>query len=300
MARIRPASSPPESKRPRSVRRPAAWSVEEAEGGGPFTTRLRWRLPEGATATWSSRAARKRGTVEIASAGKRQLASAAPPTARRLRRVNAIAATAFVIGGSAFALGAALAISGAVSFLTIASVYLFGGVFFSTGGYASLAQAINGPRAIGPDGTLIAGRWRWWSYEPERLEWLSALVLFVGTLVFAINLCDSFIVGLGARAENRLVWSPDMVGCSFFLISGHLALTEVCHGRPRILSRELGWWIVAVNQFGSLLFMVAAVASFVAPASAEEISAAVANWGTLSGALCFAIGGILQEFERPA
>lgn len=219
--------------------------------------------------------------------------------ARRLRRVNAIAATAFVIGGSAFAVGAVLAMSGAVSTVTFASVYMFGGVFFSTGGYASLLQTINGPRGLGPDGTPLAGPWRWWSYEPERLEWLSALALFVGTLVFAINLVNSFIEGLGAVAEDRLIWSPDMVGCAFFLISGHLALVEIGHGRPRWRERDLSWWIVAVNQLGSVLFMVAAVASFVRPANTEEINADVANLGTLLGALCFAIAGVLQEFERP-
>jgi len=217
-----------------------------------------------------------------------------------LRLVNAVAATAFAIGGSAFAAGAVLALSGAVSTVVFASVYMFGGVFFSTGGYASLLQTINSPRRLGPDGTLVAEPWRWWAYEPERLEWLSALALFVGTLVFAINLVDSFIQGLGAIAEDRLIWSPDMIGCAFFLISGHLALVEICHGRPRLQGRDLGWWIVAVNQLGSILFMVAAVASFVRPASAEQVNAEVANWGTLLGALCFAIAGVMQEFERPS
>src|SRR5690242_5183762 len=54
--------------------------------------------------------------------------------ARRLRRANALAATAFLIGGSLFALGAALAQSG-VDATTCATIYLVGGAFFSTGGY---------------------------------------------------------------------------------------------------------------------------------------------------------------------
>ena len=63
--------------------------------------------------------------------------------------------------------------------------------------------------------------------------------------------------------------------------------------------RDLGWWIVAVNQLGSILFMVA-VASFVRPATNTFVNESIANWGTLAGALCFALGGALQEFERPA
>jgi len=224
---------------------------------------------------------------------------AAPATARRLRRVNWVSATAFLIGGSLFALGAALALSGA-SARTCSWIYLIGGVFFSTGGYAGLLQVVNGPRAVDADGVLAAGRWRWWAREPERLEWLSAAALFVGTIVFAILLVDSFIEGLSASAENHLVWSPDMVGCTLFLVSGQMAIAEVCHRRWCWRSRDLGWWIVIVNQLGSILFMASAVASFARPVGGEILSVAVADWGTLTGALCFAVAGGLQELERPA
>jgi hypothetical protein len=137
--------------------------------------------------------------------------------------------------------------------------------------------------------------------EPGRLAWMSAASLFVGTLVFAINIVDSFIEGLGAVAEDRLVWSPDMVGCALFLVSGFFAMREVGRGRSFWRRpRELGWWIVAVNQLGSVLFAVSAVASFVRPSSGEELAVGIANWGTLTGALCFALAGLLQEAERPA
>jgi hypothetical protein len=223
-------------------------------------------------------------------------ASAQTPrrSSRRSRLLNAVAATAFLIGGSLFAIGAALAQAG-VSTTTCASVFLVGGAFFSTGGYSSVLQVVNEPS----DPDAEPPRWRWWSREPQRLQWLSAVVLFVGTLVFAINLTDSFIAELGPAAENRLVWSPDMVGCSLFLISGHLALVEIGGGRRFWRHRDLGWWIVGINQIGSVLFMVAAVASFVEPASAETVNTGIANWGTLTGALCFAVAGLMQEFEHP-
>jgi hypothetical protein len=243
------------------------------------------------------RAMRKRGVLrEIGAALSEASARADPDTATRMRRVNAFAASSFILGGSLFALGAALAQAG-VATVTYCSVYLVGGFFFSSGGYASLLQAINGPRQVGAAGLLSAPAWRWWSREPERLEWLSAAVLLAGTIVFAINIVDSFIGGLGASAENRLVWSPDMVGCSLFLISGHLAMVEMGGWGRR--PRDLGWWIVLVNQIGSVLFMLAAVASFVRPASGDEVALGIANWGTLSGALCFAIAGAMQERERP-
>jgi hypothetical protein len=216
-------------------------------------------------------------------------------SSRRSALVNAIAATAFLIGGSLFALGAGLAQAG-VNPTACATIYLVGGAFFSTGGYTSVLQVVNEPDA---DGTPPV-RWRWWSHEPRRLQWLSAVVLFAGTIVFAINLVDSFIAELSPAAANRLIWSPDMVGCALFLVSGHLAMAGIAGRFWGVWRRrDLGWWIIAVNQVGSVLFMVSAVASFVSPANGDELSTGIANWGTLTGALCFAIAGLMQEFEHP-
>jgi hypothetical protein len=197
-------------------------------------------------------------------------------SSRRSALVNAVAATAFLIGGSLFALGAALAQAG-VDPTACATIYLVGGAFFSTGGYASVVQV---------------------NAEP-RLQRLSAVVLFAGTLVFAINLVDSFIEDLSPTAADRLVWSPDMVGCALFLVSGHLAMVGIGGGWRFWRRRDLGWWIVAVNQLGSVLFMVSAVASFVRPSTGDALATGIANWGTLTGALCFAIAGLMQEFEHP-
>jgi hypothetical protein len=211
-----------------------------------------------------------------------------------LRLTNAVAATAFLVGGSLFAIGAGLAQAG-VTETVCAPVYLAGGVFFSSGGYASVLQVVNEPSTPGGE----APAWRWWSREPQRLQWLSAVVLFVGTLVFAINLVDSFIEGLSPGEEDRLVWSPDMIGCALFLVSGHMALVGIGGGRRFWRHRDLGWWIVGVNQIGSALFMVSAVASFVRPSTGDALAVGIANWGTLTGALCFAAAGLMQEFEHP-
>ena len=198
-------------------------------------------------------------------------------SSRRSALVNTVAATAFLVGGSLFALGAALAQAG-VNPTACATIYLVGGVFFSTGGYASVVQVRGEP----------------------RLQRTSALVLFAGTLVFAINLVDSFIQELTPAAFDRLVWSPDMIGCALFLISGHLAMTGIAGHFWRIWHRrDLGWWIIAVNQLGSILFMVSAVATFVRPSSGDMVATGIANWGTLTGALCFAVAGLMQEFEHP-
>lgn len=277
-----------------------AHTEERAEGAGPFTTRLSWRLAGGGIAVWESRAARKRGVLTVGPEGAEATAQYADEeTLHRLRSLNAVAATAFTAGGALFVLGAALAQFGSGNPTQSATVYFVGGLFFNTGAYASLLQTINAPRRAGGAGALATRRWRWWSYEPMRIDWLSTFVLFAGTVVFGINLLDSFLQGLSARQVNRLIWAPDVVGCLLFLVSGHLALLEVSHGRPGLRLRSLGWWIVAVNQLGSALFLVSALADFTDPRTGNLVNVAIANWGTMTGAACFSIGGVLQLFERP-
>ncbi|MEU3337243.1 hypothetical protein [Streptomyces sp. NPDC006668] len=276
---------------------------QRAEGAGPFTTRLTWQPPGGGTAVWESRPARRRGTIAVTPSGApagRDIRGDAVALGR-LRRLNAVAATAFIIGGALFAAGAGVAQFGSGDVTTCASIYFAGGLFFNTGGYVSLLQVVNAPRHVpGGEGRLVTRHWRWWSYEPGRVDWLSAFVLFAGTLVFAVDLLDSFLRGLSVQQINRLVWAPDMIGCVLFLISGHLAFVEICHrGRPCLRRRSLGWWIVAVNQLGSALFMVSAIVAYTRPATGTLINAGIADWGTLLGAACFSAAGVLQLREHP-
>ena len=269
------------------------------EGAGPFTTRHTWHLAAGGNAIWESRVARKRGLLKVRAEGSsvsRPL-RAEDTALRRLARLNTVAAVAFTIGGALFALGAGISQAGPGNPVASASIYFAGGLFFNTGAYASLLQAINAPRR-GTD-SLVSRPWRWWSYEPDRIDWLSAFILFLGTLVFGVNLLDSFLQGLTVQQVNRLIWAPDLVGCVLFLIAGHLGIVEVCHGRPRLRPRTLGWWIVAVNQLGSVCFLFSALAAFTRPETGSLINVDIANWGTLAGAVCFSVGGVLQAFEHP-
>jgi hypothetical protein len=195
---------------------------------------------------------------------------------RPIDLVNRVVASAFVVGGGLFAVGAALAQGGVGSPRLVAGVYLAGGVFFCTGGYTSVR---------------LAGE--------DQLARVGAVVLFAGTLVFAINLLDSLIGSLSPAQYDRLVWSPDMIGCALFLVSGHMAMMGISQSwKPCWRPHRGDWRIVAVNQLGSVLFMVSAVASLVR-ADGDMIAVGIANIGTLTGALCFAAAGALQEFEHP-
>ena len=217
--------------------------------------------------------------------------------AKRLSHINRVAAVAFTIGGSLFALGAAFAQFGVGSLELVNITYLVGGFFFSLGGYTSILLVANMSQAA--PGTTRAGRMRWWSFEPDHLGWLSAVVLFIGTLLFAVSLVAAFASGLTPRQSNGWIWFPDILGCICFLVSGHLALLDVCDGRIGVRAHQIDWWVVAVNQFGSVLFFLAGLAAFTRPATSRAVDIGLVNWGTLAGAVCFAFGGLIQVFDKP-
>ena len=190
--------------------------------------------------------------------------------------MNLVAAFSFIFGGSLFAVGAALAQIGTAPLVTVNVTYLVGGLFFSLGGWFSILLSPEHDRA-----------------------WRSAVVLFVGTLLFAVSLVAAFAQGLTPRQSDGWIWLPDILGCICFLVSGHLAMLEVGGGRVGVHVHALTWWVVAVNQLGSVLFFLAGLAAFVRPATSAAVDAGLVNWGTFSGAVCFAAGGFLQVLDNP-
>jgi hypothetical protein len=63
--------------------RPARWVLHRVERTAWFTTRVTWRTPDGGTARWASRLARRRGRVELLDrdGGPTGFVEAAPATA---------------------------------------------------------------------------------------------------------------------------------------------------------------------------------------------------------------------------
>ena len=125
---------------------------------------------------------------------------------------------------------------------------------------------------------------------PWRGDRLAALVQLAGTLFFNVSTFAGMQKGFDARETDLRVWAPDAFGSVCFLVASELALAGVCHRWVcwRMRSRE--WRIAAVNMLGSVAFGIAAVTSLVEPSSSEPVSAAIANAGTTSGALCFLAG----------
>jgi hypothetical protein len=216
--------------------------------------------------------------------------------AQLLVRINSVAATAFCLGGSLFALGAAFAQLGVGTLVTVNTTYLTGGFFFSLGGYASILLVAN---ALPDRRRASTDRVRWWGSHPQRRDWRSAVVLFVGTLLFAVSLVAAFAEGLTPRQSNGWIWLPDILGCVCFLVAGRLAMLDLGGGHVVWHVHDLGWWVVAINQLGSILFFLAGIAAFTRPATSHALDVGLVNWGTFAGAVCFAVGGLVQVFDRP-
>ncbi|MBM9460836.1 hypothetical protein JK386_13075 [Nocardioides sp. zg-536] len=281
---------------------PASWDLHQVERTGPFATRVTWRAANGTMAQWDSRSARRRGRIQLLDAAGRVagFVETEPAVARRMARANLVATSATTVGAVLFALGALLAQLQVGTTPDVDTVYVAGGVLFSLGGYVALLQASNAPTDLGADGALTARGWRWFAFEPQRIGWLSAAVLFGGTIIFGVSLLASYASDLTPRQTDSWVWGPDILGCVCFLVSGHLALVEVGHGWIWRIVNDLGWWIASVNQVGSIIFFLAGLASFVQPATSTAVNAGLANWGTFAGSLFFVVGGVLQLFERPS
>jgi hypothetical protein len=128
---------------------------------------------------------------------------------------------------------------------------------------------------------------------PWRGDRLAALVQLAGTLFFNVSTFEGMQRGFDAHETNLRVWAPDAFGSVCFLVASQLALAGVCHRWICWRPRSRSWRIAAVNMLGSVAFGVAAVTSLVEPSTSEPVSAAIANAGTTSGAVCFLAGALM-------
>lgn len=257
-----------------------------------FEAQLRWESP---------RTTRKRGTRTTGPAHlvREAIHFVDEPLRQQLTVLNNLASGCFVIGGALFIAGAMMAELTSLPARQCVLAFLAGGVFFTTGGWATFLQAVNAPGEEKVSRTGGNRAWRWWSYEPQSIDWLGTFLLFAGTCVFGVSLVEALYVRPAACVTDHFVWTPGLIGCLFFLLSGHLGLVEVCRGKITFRPHDLSWWIVVVNQAGSILFTVASIATYTRLATDSQLSTSLGNWTTALGAACFCLGGALQAFERP-
>jgi hypothetical protein len=256
--------------------------LEERRKVGPFVTRERYRLPDGSISTWSSRRRRKTGRAE--------------EHTERLRHpwwrpglIGWWVAVLFMLGSLAFALGPFPPYADAVAASAVAVTYFVGSLFFTSAGYLQFVQTINAAPGVAADGR----RFRLVAWQPHRIDWWSAGVQSIGTLMFNRSTFSAMNTALSTRQDQRLVWTPDMLGSIAFMIASTLAWIEVCHGWWSWRPGDTSWRIVALNLLGSIAFLISAVGAFIEPSKGEVLSVPVANLGTFVGAICFFVGAML-------
>jgi hypothetical protein len=185
----------------------------------------------------------------------------------------------FMIGSTLFALGSFQPYASAVGSGPDAITFAVGSVFFTTAATVQMVQQVGVRKAAASRGRNAA----WWS----------CVVQLFGTLLFNISTFAATVDGLTVPQENHAVWAPDMYGSICFLIASNLGWLALFGSQWHWDPADDQWWIAIANGFGSILFMISALASAIVPATGRTISPLLANLGTFLGALGFLVGSYL-------
>ncbi|MBK9180182.1 MAG: hypothetical protein IPM45_11585 [Acidimicrobiales bacterium] len=189
----------------------------------------------------------------------------------------------FMVGSACFAVASLPGVSSVAPAGVVGTTYFVGSVFFTSAAYLQYVESVNTPARTSGGRRRV----RLLAWQPQRIDWWASAVQLVGTLWFNVSTFEAMASGLGARQQDLRVWTPDLLGSVCFLVSSWLAVGEVCHRWWRWSGRDTPWWIANLNLIGSVWFMASALAAFVAPDTGDLLDAALANSGTLLGAVCF-------------
>lgn len=184
-----------------------------------------------------------------------------------------------MIGSSFFALGSFQPYASAAGSGLDAITFAIGSIFFTTAASVQMVQQ-HSARRLSPHHRYGAA---WWA---------SAVQLF-GTVMFNISTFAATVSGLTVPQQDHAVWVPDMYGSVAFLVASFLSWLVVCGPTWVWRPSDDQWWVAVANFFGSILFMISALASVIVPTTGNVLSPFFANLGTFLGALGFLLGGYL-------
>ncbi len=265
---------------------PADWVRAEPAGLGPFVTHETFRAPDGALVEWSSREHRKQAGRFDAGRGSTWWAPSA---------IGWWIGVLFAIGSICFTIGPFPGFVDVVGTDADAIVFFVGSIFFTSAAFLQYEQTVNAPHALT---AATTDRFRFWTWEPGRIDWTASLVQLVGTVFFNVTTLAAIDTSLNSTQVHRLVWVPDAVGSVCFLVASGLAWFEVSHGWWSWRPAGLSWRIAALNFAGSIAFGASAVAAKIVPTTGKPRNIMLVNLGTAIGGLCFLAGAILLLPER--
>lgn len=191
----------------------------------------------------------------------------------------------FVVGAFLFALGSAPGISSALGTAGANTSFFVGSWFFTGAAFVQLmlsgAATVSDKQGIG-----------------IRAEWLSAMVQFLGTLLFNVS-TGAALHAHTVKGEEHLVWNPNLEGSLCFLVSSALAVLILWREKKYWLPRSKDWQSVWLNMLGSIAFGVSAVGSYVLD-TGDPLDPSLASIGTFVGALCFLVASAVFLGRRNA
>lgn len=193
----------------------------------------------------------------------------------------------FMIGGSLFAIGAAAAIWDFAGTGFTNWVCFIGAWCFTTAG---LFQVILSGDVTAP-GHAHQGK-------SLRAEWLAAATQSFGTILFNVSTTTA-LSAKSIAAQKDYMWNPDAGGSAAFLISAFLVYVAYYRSEHTLWKpTDSGWWSAHINMLGCIAFGVSAVGAFVLNDGISR-NAAVANYGTLIGAICFVVAAAIVLPQLP-
>ncbi|PSO60995.1 MAG: hypothetical protein BRC47_11265 [Cyanobacteria bacterium QS_7_48_42] len=199
-------------------------------------------------------------------------------------------AITFIVGSAFFTLGASAALfpqffaQDKTALILTDSFYFLGAILFTIGIYMQILEAINVNRK----------EFRWWAWQPQRISFLSPLVLLVGSLLFNVETTFALVEGLDWFKKNLLVSLPSLVGAVCFVISCYMDFARVSQKPWAWKPRYKEWWVHLLNLFGSIGFLVGASFGFEFPGLSVPEDALVVKAFYLQGSIFFLIASYLM------
>lgn len=121
---------------------------------------------------------------------------------------------------------------------------------------------------------------------------LAASIQGFGALLFQTSMTSALLSNLTVEEENAAIWAPDLIGALCFVTASVLFYSLRHPIQHRTDDPRDARFLAMLNILGSCLFVASAIGAFIVPASGSELDPAIANIGTLVGALFFLVSSI--------
>ncbi|MBB6459280.1 hypothetical protein [Flammeovirga kamogawensis] len=191
-----------------------------------------------------------------------------------------------------FMIGASLFMNASIGFLLpnpnsslLNITYFIGSIPFTSAAFLQLLDSSN----------QKGQPWRLLVYRPQNLGYKAALSQWLGTILFNFNTFDATF-NLTWQQSDILVWTPNMVGSIFFMISAIYLLNDINFVFDSKNNEFNGVWI---NFLGCLTFLISAFASIYFPTALPKWVSNFALINTFIGALCFFLASALTLTRLP-